>query len=202
MALKIDVSMEKAAPGELQIVDLQAALVDSINDMAERARLKVVEAMPAYLDKPTPFTLRGIGVRKAKPGAQRPEVEVDVLPQQARYLQYQILGGVRVAGDYATTRLGPIVPGPDAPRNAYGTLPRGYIKRMLTQPDVRWVHLQRGKPPALIRHRKGRKVEILALIIEAAHYKPRFPFYDLVDEALGGPGAENLVARRLDALSG
>jgi len=97
--------MEKAGRDELQIVDLQAAFVDAINDMAERARLEVLEAMPAYLDKPTPYTLRGIGVRKAKSGAQRPEAEVDVLPQQARYLQYQILGGVRTAGDYATTRL-------------------------------------------------------------------------------------------------
>lgn len=51
---KIDVTVEKPGLDELQIVDLPVALVDEINGMAKRARVQVVEAMPAYLGKPTP----------------------------------------------------------------------------------------------------------------------------------------------------
>lgn len=104
MPFAINVETEKPGPDELTPVDIREAFGDAIDDLAERARLHVVEAMPAFLDRPTPFTLRGIGTVKSKPGSPEPYAEIDVLPQQARYLRYQILGGTRVAGDYGTTK--------------------------------------------------------------------------------------------------
>lgn len=196
MPFAITVETEKPGPDELTPVDIRDAFGDAIDDLAERARLHVVEAMPSHLDRPTPFTLRGIGTVKSKPGAAEPFAEVDVLPQQARYLRYQILGGTRVGGDYGTTKRGVLIPGPDAPRNAYGNLPRNYVRRMLQQPGVAWIRIHQGRYVALIRHR-GPKLELLAIIIPEAHYRPRLPFYDLVEEALAGAGAENVVGWRL-----
>lgn len=196
MPSKIAVETEKPGPDELTPVDLRDAFGDAIDDLAERARLHVVEAMPSYLDRPTPYTLRGIGTVKSKPWAAELFAEVDVLPQQARYLRYQILSRTRVAGDYGTTRTGILIPGPDAPRNAYGNLPRGYLRRMLQQPGVVWVRIHHGQYVGLIRHR-GRRMELLTIIIPEAHYRPRLPFYDLVEEALAGAGAQNVVGQRL-----
>ncbi|MCE4224056.1 hypothetical protein HCU64_09860 [Methylobacterium sp. C25] len=98
MPFEITVKTEPVGRDELQPEHIGSALVDSINDLAERARLHVVEAMPAHIDKPTPYTLRGIGVRRAK-GHRRHTglAEADVLSHQARYLRLQILGGVQVA---------------------------------------------------------------------------------------------------------
>lgn len=188
MPFQITVEAEKPSKDELTPVDVRAAFGDAIDDLAARARLHVIEAMPAYLDKPTPFTLRGIGVLKSTPGAAEPFAEVDVLPQQARYLRYQGLGGTRVAGDYATTKKGVLIPEPDAPRNAYGNLPRGYVRHMQQQPRVDWIRIYKGQYVCLIRHR-GRKMGLLAVIISDAHCRPRQPNYDLVKEALAGPGA-------------
>lgn len=56
---------ESVGRDELTPVDLQVAPVDSINDLA-------------------PYTLRGIRMRKAKPGAQQPAAEVDVLPSRSK----------------------------------------------------------------------------------------------------------------------
>lgn len=67
---------------------------------------------------------------------------------------------------------------------------------MLQQPGVAWIRINKGRYVALIR-RRGKRLELLAVIIPEAHYRPRLPFYDLVEEALAGPGAENVVGQRL-----
>ncbi|KQO85932.1 hypothetical protein [Methylobacterium sp. Leaf91] len=195
--LQVTIKTDPPERDELGPADIRAALVDSVNSIAEAARLHVTEALPVHLDRPTPFTMKAIGVKKARPGTRDVEAEVDVLPLQARYLALEIFGGVRKAGDYATTKLGPLIPGKDSPRNAYGNMSRGYVQRVMQQPGVRWVKLRPDKPPVLIRRRNG-KTQILALIIEEARYKPRLPFYDLVEEALSG--APGIVSRRLDGL--
>ncbi|UGB27571.1 hypothetical protein LPC10_08410 [Methylorubrum sp. B1-46] len=68
---------EPVGRDELTPVDLQVALVDSINDLA-------------------PYTLRGIGMRKAKPGAQQPAAEVDVLPFRSKRWKVENGSGVRM----------------------------------------------------------------------------------------------------------
>lgn len=57
-------------------------------------------------------------------------------PTQAQYLELQIDGGIRRAGDYGTTKGGPIVPGNGARVNRHGNLPRGYVARMMQRRDV------------------------------------------------------------------
>lgn len=78
------------------------ASVDALNAAAEAGRLAVVEAMPAFIDRPTPFTLNAISVFEAKavdPYGHEMSTYVHIMPQQARYLEYEILGGTRGPGD-------------------------------------------------------------------------------------------------------
>lgn len=160
-------------------------LADALNGIADTVVERLVEAQPALLDRPTDFTQRAWKVLPAKAIAGRaPEAWVVMQPIQAEYMEYVIDGGVHRAGDYAATKLGPLIPGRDAPVNKNGNLPRNYVRRMLQDPDVAWVHLTPGKPPVLIRHRKGHDVEILALIAEKAVNHPKFLVYDIIAQTV------------------
>ncbi|KQP62148.1 hypothetical protein [Methylobacterium sp. Leaf112] len=179
------------------------AFVDAINVAANAAKAAVVEAMPKYLDRPNPFTLQGVQVLPAVVGATGPKAGalVRIQRDQAEYLQYQVYGGDRGPGDVATTSEGPIVPGADATLDAYGNMPDGYISQAMMDPDVAWVTLKEGEPPALIRDRGGH-MEILALIVHEIHYEARFPFLDIVTQAaaaalLGAFGAAVTYRGRL-----
>jgi hypothetical protein len=184
LELEFDVSGYEAQADAVVERAIGPAIVDALNAAARAARLRVIEAMPAFLDRPTPFTTMGIGMFPAvvDPASDRdPAALVRLMPQQAAYLQYQVLGGERGPGDYASTALGPLVPGPDARLDAYGNLPRDYVDEELAD-DAAWVELKPGEPPALVREAGGH-LEILALIVHALHETPRLPFYDLVTGA-------------------
>lgn len=71
------------------------ASVDALNAAAEAGRLAVVEAMPAYIDRPPPFTLNAVSVFEAKavdPYGHEMSAYIHIMPQQAHYLKYQIIG--------------------------------------------------------------------------------------------------------------
>lgn len=57
-------------------------------------------------------------------------------PGQASYLDVQIEGGVRKAGDPGATKQGPLVPGPDAKLDLYGGLVLRLVSKMRADPDV------------------------------------------------------------------
>lgn len=117
-------------------------LVDTVNDFGGLAIKSLVEAQANLLDRPKPFIQKGWVRGRTKRGPNGSAVgDVHLLPIQAQYLTHVIDGGIRRAGDYATTALGPLVPGRDAQLHAYGNLPRGYVERMLRYPEVAWVHL-------------------------------------------------------------
>ena len=68
--LQVTIKTDPPERDELGPADIRAALVDSVNTIAEAARLHVTEALPIHLDRPTPFTMKAIGVKKARPGAR------------------------------------------------------------------------------------------------------------------------------------
>lgn len=185
LEIEFDVRAFEAAAEAVVSTAVGPAMVDALNAAAEAGRLAVVEAMPAYIDRPTPFTTLGVGTFPAvvdPAGLRDPAALVRIKPDQAAYLQYEILGGTRGPGDYATTALGPLVPGPDAQLDAYGNMPRHYVDDEIAD-GAAWVSLKPGEPPALVR-RTGGRLEVLAMIVHEIHYDvARLPFYDLVTGA-------------------
>lgn len=159
------------------------AFVDTINAAAIEAKKALVQAMPQYMDRPTPFTLDAIGVLPATPTAREPGALVYVKGQQARYMTYEIDGGTRGPGDYGSTPEGPIVPGPDAALDAYGNLPESYLSQQEAMGAV-WVTLKPGEPPALIRDVGGRTEYLAFIVHELTYDPPRFPFYDVLASAV------------------
>ena len=89
----------------------------------------IKEAMPAELDRaldrPTPFTKRGIFVKRAEARASVLQSVVGFMPKQAAYMLYQIEGGVRQPGANGL-RL------PSAIKvNDFGNIPRGLIAQLI-----------------------------------------------------------------------
>ena len=166
----------------------------AVLSLAESARKRLVEKARVLLDRPTEFTLSAFAT-KLLPGDVAAAL-VYVRPLQARYLGLEVYGGTRVAGDYATTDDGPLVPGRDAGLDAQGNLPRGYVNDALRD-GARWVTLREGQLPALVLPGRG-PLKVVAFIVRETHYDARFPFHDIVEKAVfeKGSGAFDRGVRR------
>lgn len=178
-----------------------------------RTAYAVKAAMPAALeqdlDRPTPFTKRGIFVRSAN--KDNLTAVVGFLDRQASYLKYQIVGGTRRPGPRGIKLPGNIE------LNAFGNIPKGLIDRLkaaaqngsLSGAIVRrlGVHGNRrkgaapiqlfyGKPagrgwekaPMGIWRRvpgtPGKLVPVIVFEDTPAKYKPRFDFRRRAEEVV------------------
>lgn len=190
--VKVDTAAFRRA-GVTKAKEMRAALDDAVLYLAASARKRLVEAASSVFDRPTAFTLAAFGYRLLKRDA--PTALVYVLPLQARYLGLQVYGGEREPGDYATTSRGIIVPGRDAVLDAYGNLPRTQVADALRN-GGRWVPTANGAEVLLLPGRD--RPRIVAAAEDVAAFKPRLPFYDIVEQTIlqRGPGALDYVLRR------
>lgn len=112
----------------IQKTALPAAQAGYLNTLAFGARRNLLTAFDKEIEGgPTPFTKRAPVVDKATASSGKPEAIVRLLPDQARYLQYSIFGGIRRAGDPGASRWDVLTGA--AETNAYGNVKKGYIKR-------------------------------------------------------------------------
>ncbi|TBA24750.1 hypothetical protein [Rhizobium ruizarguesonis] len=111
----------------IQKTALPAAQAGYLNALAFGARKNLQTAFDKEIaGGPTPFSKRAPVVDKASAG--KPEAVVRLLPEQARYLQYPILGGVRRAGDPGASRWDVLTGASET--NTYGNIKKGYVKRV------------------------------------------------------------------------
>lgn len=61
LEIEFDVRGLEAASEAVVTNAVGPAIVDALNSAAEAGRIAVVEAMPSYIDRPTPFTTLGVG---------------------------------------------------------------------------------------------------------------------------------------------
>ncbi|WP_029029843.1 hypothetical protein [Salinarimonas rosea] len=192
ITVEIDTSgFDQAADGLLR-GPVAAALADGVNAAAERVREHVREGMRESFDRPSPWTLGGVGMFKARPSPVRaPDAVVFLRSGVEWYLQKQIEGGSVEAGDRGAMSFGVLVPGPDAILDSFGNLPRDLTAR----PDTTWIDFdgQGGLGPALVRRLPG-GLELLAYAVDRAEYEPRFDFYGLVAEVAGDYLVEEVQA--------
>jgi hypothetical protein len=105
------------------------AVAQTVNGVAKRAIEAEQAAMTAQLDRPTPFTLRGIGLMRATKAM--PIATLFIKDIQARYLRPEIAGGLQVLGNnHAILR--PV----DQPLNQYGNIPKGAIARLKGRSNI------------------------------------------------------------------
>lgn len=145
------------------------------------------QVMRQTLDRPMPFTQRGVRSRGAN--SSNLQAAVYILPIQSRYLRPQIEGGSE-SGEK---------PYPfKSAENVYGNLPRGATKRakaftVVSRGDgekLTFVRVRSGKRPAKGAYRrKGssygyaatdrwRGLKLIAGSTTVRHYRAIFPFYE------------------------
>lgn len=182
----IEKSLNRVAASQ---VPFAAAL--GINDVLVDIRDNEVRSLEDDLDRPAPFTKRGMFVARA---SKRKLVgAVGFKKAQSDYLIYQVSGGTRRAKKKAV-----VVP-VRARLNKYGNMPRGSLKRQLAKPNVFsgtvkgksgiWQRPDRGLRRDGTRGTKRRNgLKLLAVYKSAVKYKPRLKFE---------PRAEELARRKV-----
>ena len=81
---------------------VRPGLAEAVLYIAASARKSLSEATEVFFDRPIDWTVEGFAYKRLE-GTTAAEALVYVLPGQARYLGLEVYGGVRVAGDFATT---------------------------------------------------------------------------------------------------
>lgn len=101
----------------------------ALNAVARQAVQGERRALQSSLDRPEPFTLRGITMMPAR--KESPTAWVTILPIQARYLAPSIIGGPQVLNRNRAVL---------APKNvrldAYGNVPRSLLAALKGRPDI------------------------------------------------------------------
>ncbi|MBE7732183.1 hypothetical protein [Devosia faecipullorum] len=181
MRIDLDYDSSQFAAEASAYIDttVRPAIAAGLEAAAEKVRQELTAELERDIDMPVDFTKRGIGIYKS--GTRQDDIEftVFVRSMQSQYLKYQIDGGVRRAGDYATTEYGVLMPGPHGIVDKHGNIPRGYIQQSLDEGWTWWTKLRQGKGViALARRMPGEQLQYLALIVPELEYQPKFDFYD------------------------
>ncbi|HEY1927604.1 MAG TPA: hypothetical protein VGG92_09075 [Caulobacteraceae bacterium] len=102
-----------------------------LTDLASKVAKGETQGMESTFDRPTPFTLKGMGVKAAKKSDLT--ASVFVKDAQARYLEPYLKpgGGVQVLGKNRVILM-PI----DVARNQYGNIPRGQLRQLKGRSDI------------------------------------------------------------------
>lgn len=141
------------------------ALSDTANDAAKAMRAQ----LPKKLDRPTPFTMRAFGTRRAT--KHNLEAVVYIKPIQSEYLKYAIKGGRR------RKNVMPV----NARVNKYGNIAglRGgrKINTLLAKPNT-FKAVINGTNGVWQRTKDG-KLKLLIAINQPARYTKLFPFYEI-----------------------
>lgn len=123
MKLSIDVKAEHVSAVMKSIVkQAQFAAVVALTRAAQDVREQTPGYLERVLDRPTPFTKRGVYTRRAT--LSNPVAEVGVMDKQAAYLAYQEQGGRRPPARRV------IVLPSDIKRDQYGSIPRLQLRRL------------------------------------------------------------------------
>ena len=145
------------------------AIAKALTLTARDARQDVIDKLPAIIDRPTPFTLRGIGYKPAN--KVNLSAEVFIRDVQAQYLAKLIRGGTempkkRALVEPATIRL-----------NQYGNLPRAALSRLRGRKDTFSANIN---GVGGIWKRQGSGVKLLVKFEQQREVKKQFDFAAIV----------------------
>jgi len=128
-------------------------------------------AMDRQLDRPTPFTKRGVAIHKATKTNWQARVFIKDI--QAAYLQWVVDGGTRKPKK--KSHVLPVA----IKRNKYGSIPRGKVQKLLQRADV-FSGVVKGVAGIYQRTRRG--IQLLLAFESVAKYKPQYQFYEVAEK--------------------
>ena len=173
---------------------LPFAMMLSLNDTASEVKQAEERSIDRTFDRPTPFTKRGVYVKRANKSTLTSTVGMK--PVQAGYLKLQAKGGVRLPKRRA------LVIGAGLRRNKYGNLPKDAVKRAEVKGKT-FVARNRGPgshlAPGIYQRVKARgqspSIKMLVSFKPRAHYKKRFEFQPVAMRSARAVYEGHLVTR-------
>ncbi|AWV14984.1 hypothetical protein A3862_05225 [Methylobacterium sp. XJLW] len=185
MEIKLTVDIpEFSQQGESYVTRRFAPALQEVADyLGASARQRLMVETTRRFSDPVAWTINAFAYRRAGT-PDSPGSYVYVLERQARYLGLEVTGGPRVGGDYATNAGGPLVPasGARGDLDPQGNLPRDFVRDAVAA-GARWAKLKPGQPEALVLPGRG-PLQVLAVVARKVDYQPRFPFQDIVRDAV------------------
>jgi hypothetical protein len=180
---------------------LPFALSNTLNTIAFAGRLHVQAQLRAKLDRPTPYTLRGVQVEKADKkkalvaklgfvGKGFRQMKGEIMP--ADYMTYQIAGGTRHPRKRTI-----MVPTKHLKTNRFGNVAVSKYRSFLADKARYFAGVptsgsKGGRKPRLDPEASGvwkrlgpggnrrKNIQMMIAFEPQAHYKPRFPFNEIV----------------------
>ena len=185
--INVETDIKKAAKMLKRVGErnLPLAIAQSLTATAAHLRKVQQSTLPKYIDRPTPWTKKGIFYKRAdwrdyRRGTLYASVYVD--KDRADYLKFQVFGGRRLPKKRAV-----VVPGLKTRLNKYGNLSKKFIQTQLAKENT-YIDKINGTAGLYQRQKSGR-LKLLVLFADDANYKPnRWPFYKI---------SKRIVAREL-----
>ena len=166
------------------------AMSRAINDTLADIVKNMGKRMQRVIDRPTPFTLKAFGMKRA--GKRTLAGSVFAKDAQAKYLQWLETGGTRTPKG-----VGMPVPGLAARVNKYGNLPRGRVGTVLSSGKGFSGSPHAGDPSGVYQ-RVGKRLRLVAVWVGSATYKPVLGFADTARKTSAARIAGH-IAKRLKA---
>lgn len=164
------------------------AIASTLTQLAFQAMQEEKQQASKYLDRPTPFTIKGFRYKKANKRNLMSLVYIDSADSKRSYMKYSIEGGVSRPKKSALVH-----PAKNSKLNKYGNLPRNYVKKALAnkakffsgvpkgmQGDENSGIWQRYGP------RNNQRIRMVAQWRKSRGYQAKFPFYEITGDVVFG----------------
>ena len=196
-----DLAQLKKGMTRQQREQMPFAVSNTLNAIAFAGRLHVQAQLKAKLDRPTPYTLRGVQVETAHKkkalvakigfaGKGFGKMQGEILP--AEYMHFQIAGGIRLPRKRTI-----MVPTKHQKTNKFGNLAKTKFFSLIGDKARHFVGVptsgsKGGRKPRLGPEASGvwkrlgpkgnrrKNIQMMIAFEQQADYKPRFPFPEIV----------------------
>lgn len=165
--LSADLGALKRRLDDVSRRQLPFAAAQALTATAKRAGAAEAAAMQQSLDRPRPFTLRGVSWVAAR--KERPTAWVFIKDIQAHYLAPSIVGGPQLLNRNRAI-LDPV----DVKLDQYGNIPRRLLARLRGRKDV-FVGVVKGVN-GVWQRRPGHGLVLLIRFVPPKQLKVRYPF--------------------------
>ncbi len=181
--IKVDLKNVPKFLNKVKRKQIPFATAQAITKTLKIAQAGVLKQLDKDIDRPTPFTRRGIAIEPAKKSTLTGRLFIR--PIQARYLGLQIFGGTRRAkGTALTIRPAKRIAG-GVRLNRFGNVPVSQQARALLSKGA--ISATIGGVPGIWKlpvktksgkTRKGSRLKLMLAYEPQARYKPRFRFFE------------------------
>lgn len=176
ISIKDDVKQVMKQLTRIQRKQIPFATSQAINDVAFMARKNLITSAKLKLDTPTPATLKGFLIEKARKSHLIGKVYIT--PHVAKYLKWQITGGTQSTSVHGASMIAVPV---NAKLNKYGNIPNR--KKGIVKTNKQFIGTYKGTYGVWQSSKKGGEgtIQLIAAFHDKVVHKKTFPFSKIIN---------------------